>query len=95
MLSGSSLRSTSTCSVVIGATLRFSTVGSFVPSHGFAITRRSRTAALKIEETIPCTTPTVDGASGPRSPSPALSRLTHAWTSLGRIEDNCLSPSVG
>jgi hypothetical protein len=58
--SGSSLRIVSTYSVVIGATSRFSTVGSLVPSHG-----------------------------------PTLSRFTHAWTSLGRIEDSARSPTVG
>jgi len=40
-------------------------------------------------DTTPWTTPTVDGAN--RSVMP----LTHAWTSLGLIDDIGLSPRTG
>jgi len=63
--------------------------GRRVPSHGFATINRSRTAARKMPDTTPWTTPTVDGAN--RSVMP----LTHAWTSLGLIDDIGLSPRTG
>jgi hypothetical protein len=61
-----------TASVDSGSTRFGCRFGSFVPSHGLAATRRSRTAALKMPATIRCTTPTVDGANVSES------RFTHA-----------------
>ena len=61
--SGTASARANTISVASGSTLDFVTFGSLVPSHGLCAMTRSRIAARKMPETMPCTTPTVLGAS--------------------------------
>ena len=86
-LAGSASRTASTCSVISGTTCLRSTFGNFVPSHGFDAIRRSRIAVFITVDTMPCTTPTVAGASA--------RPFTHACISLGTIDERRRSPSVG
>jgi hypothetical protein len=63
--------------------------GSFVPSQGEVLMSRSRNAALKAAATMPWMTCTVAGDRARDRP------VTHACTSLGRIEPSRRWPKVG
>ena len=76
-----------TCSTVRGTTRSRSARGRLSPRTGLCATRRSRTAALKIERRVPTTSRSVDGASM-RERS-----VAHACTSHGRSATRRLEPS--
>ena len=78
-----------TASVGSGSTLDGSFFGSLIPTHGDVGRQRSRTAALKMPATMPCSVLTVDGASL------VDNCFTHACTSLGRMLAMGRAPSVG
>ena len=70
-----------------GTTFEGGLFGSLVPSHGLEAMHLSRTASLKMPNTMPWITPTLDGA---------ISTLAiHACISPGRIADIGRSPTTG